>query len=122
MRNGHVLKNVRKKNHTCSVENLIRRFTKKVLKIKEDRFYEILDKYEENGCDIPEDKYYPSIDEIREHLGCNDRQETEDIVDYLVFFSFNPFKGIAGFDDDESYLETLRFIDYVLKHDIMLVA
>lgn len=46
----------------------------------------------------------------------------EDIVDYLVFFSFNPFKGIAGFDDDESYLETLRFIDYVLKHDIMLVA
>ena len=55
-------------------------------------------------------------------MGCNDRQETEDIVDYLVFFSFNPFKGIAGFDDDESYLETLRFIDYVLKHDIMLVA
>ena len=52
-----------------------------MLKIKEDRFYEILDKYEENGCDIPEDKYYPSIDEIREHLGCNDRQETEDIVD-----------------------------------------
>ena len=31
-------------------------------------------------------------------------------------------EGIAGFDDDESYLETLRFIDYVLKHDIMLVA
>lgn len=93
-----------------------------MLKIKEDRFYEILDKYEEKGCDIPEDKYYPSIDEIREHLGCNDRQETEDIVDYLVFFSFNPFKGIAGFDDDESYLETLRFIDYILKHDIMLVA
>lgn len=122
MRNRHVLKNVRKKNHTCSVENLIRRFTKKVLKIKEDRFYEILDKYEENGCDIPEDKYYPSIDEIREHLSCKDRQETEDIVDYLIFFSFNPFKGIAGFDDDESYLETLRFIDYVLKHDIMLVA
>ena len=122
MRNGHVLKNVRKKNHTCSVENLIRRFTKKVLKIKEDRFYEILDKYEENGCDIPEDKYYPSIDEIREHLSCKDRQETEDIVDYLIFFSFNPFKGIAGFDDHESYLETLRFIDYVLKHDIMLVA
>lgn len=93
-----------------------------MLKIKEDRFYEILDKYEENGCDIPEDKYYPSIDEIREHLSCKDRRETEDIVDYLIFFSFNPFKGIAGFDDDESYLETLRFIDYVLKHDIMLVA
>ena len=36
-----------------------------MLKIKEDRFYEILDKYEENGCDVPEDKDYPSIDEIR---------------------------------------------------------
>lgn len=112
-----------------------------MLVIEEDNFFQILDKYESKQVEPFDDGYYPSIEEINKYINgknkyingkskhINEKNKhinekgdlSTKIIDFLVYFNQNPYKGNKIYDNDEEYQKTLKYIDTVLKKGIIIV-
>lgn len=90
-----------------------------MLVIEESKFFQILDKYESKQVEPFDDGYYPSIEEINKYLNEKGELSTK-IIDFLVYFNQNPYKGNKIYDNDEEYQKTLKYIDTILKKKILI--